>query len=209
MADLVDAELTLALAERHSVTRLLGRPVIELWLYANDLLLDGVEALERLFAEGAGHQSRLEHGRQMIWDRLERKRTGGIDPRDPNFIRKEKSDPNIEVLSQRVCSLREHRGLGGGIAEVRYQQQYRMDSSADIHVSVDQLFRYMEPVAGGFRILRRPLDELDVTPFRGIDSVYDDARLLVDALGLYLEIAGRHSDIEELKRRIATSAADG
>lgn len=81
MADLVDAELTLALAERHSVTRTLGRPVIELWLYANDLLLDGEAALDRLFAEDAGHQSRLEHGRQMVWDHLESKRAGGIDPR--------------------------------------------------------------------------------------------------------------------------------
>ena len=81
MADLVDAELTLALAERHSVTRTLGRPVIELWLYANDLLLDGEAALDRLFAEDAGHQVRLEHGRQMVWDHLESKRAGGIDPR--------------------------------------------------------------------------------------------------------------------------------
>ena len=205
MADLVDAELTLALAERHSVTRTLGRPVIELWLYANDLLLDGEAALDRLFAEDAGHQSRLEHGRQMVWDHLESKRAGGIDPRDPNFVRKERSDPNIEVLSQRVRSLRESRGLGGGIAEVRYQQQNRMDSNEDIHVSVDHLFRYMEPIAGSFRILSRPLNELDITPFRGIDSVLDDARLLVDALGVYLEIAGRHSELEELKRRIATS----
>lgn len=188
------------------MTRPLGRPVIELWLYANDLLLDGEAALERLLAEDAGHQSRLEHGRKLIWERLESKRPGGIDPRDPNFLRREKSDPNIEVLSQRVNALRQSRGMGGGVAEVRYQQQYRMDSTEDIHVSIDQLFRYMEPVEGKFRILRRPIEDVDVTPFRGLDSVLDDARILADVLGVYLEVVDRESDVEKLKQRIATFA---
>jgi hypothetical protein len=63
MADLIDAELRLAKENRHSVTRVLGRSVIELWLYANDFLLGGEEAIDRFFYEDADQQARLEHGR--------------------------------------------------------------------------------------------------------------------------------------------------
>ena len=203
MADLIEAELSLAGRGRHSVTRVIGRSVIELWLYANDLLLDGDEALDRLFGEDAGHRSRLEHGRRMVWERLESRRPGGIDLQDPAFVRGERIDPNIEVLAQRVHSLREARGIGGSIAEVRYQLQYRWDSAQDVHVTVDLLFKDMELDPDEARILRRPLDELDLTPFRGPDSVHDDARLLADILGVYLKMADRESDLERLKAQLA------
>ena len=203
MADLIDAELRLALQECHSVTRVLGRAVIELWLYGNELLLNGEDALERLFGEDADQQARLQHGRRMVWDRLESRRDGGIKLHDEDFIAGERERANVEALAIRVRALREGRGLGGGIAEARYELDYRYDSAHDVHVGVDLLFRYLGLDEGDrARVFKVPSDE-DSGPSRGWDSVYNDTRLLADILGVYLELAERHDELVELRSRLA------
>jgi hypothetical protein len=203
MADLIDVELRLALQDCHSVTRVLGRCVTELWLYGNELLLNGEDALERLFGEDADQQARLEHGRRMVWDRLESQRDGGIKMHDADFIAGERERANVEALAIRVRALREGRGLGGGIAEVRYELDYRYDSAHDVHVGVDLLFRYLGLGEGDLaRVFKEPCDE-DSSPSRGWDSVYNDTRLLADILGVYLEVAERHEELAELRSRLA------
>lgn len=137
MADLIDSQLCLGLEDRLSVSRVLGRSVIELWLYANEPLLNGEEALDRLFDEDADQQARLEHGRRKVWERLESRRENGVMLHDPNFVAHERVRPDVESLGIRVRALREERGIGGGIAEARYQcttvlTQPRTSTSASI-----------------------------------------------------------------------------
>ena len=203
MADLVDAQLRLALQDRHSVTRVLGRSVIELWLSANELLLNDQDGLTRLFGEDADQQARLEHGRRMVWDRLESRREDGIKLHDPNFVAGKRMRPNIEALAIRVRALREERGVGGGIAEVRYEVDYRYDSAHDVHVGVDLLFRYLVlDEDNPAHILKEPAAE-DTGPLRGWESVYNDTRLLADVLGLYMDLADRHDELVELRSHLS------
>jgi hypothetical protein len=43
----------------------------------------------------------------------------------------------------------------------------------------------------------------DSSPSRGWDSVYNDARLLADILGVHLELAERHDELADLQARFA------
>jgi|GEM_PF-5946122 len=199
MADLLRAELLLSMSGRNSATRSLGRTVIELWLNANELLLDPDSAMERLFAEDVKIQAQVQHGLGVMWDRYEKLLDGGIDLRDPNFERGEGQRSNVETLSSRVSQLRKDRGFGnGGLAEFNYQMTYRRDSIEDIHVTLYQLFRYIRPSQEGIEILRQPGDG-DTYEFRGPESVRADAQLTSDVLGVYLITTNQSERIEELK----------
>jgi hypothetical protein len=199
MADLLHAELTLSQDGRDSTTRPLGRTIVELWLNANELLLDPDAAIGRLFAEDAKTQSQVQHGFGVFWDRFEKHRDGGIDLRDPHFERGEGQPSNVETLSMRVSKLRKDRGFGnGGLAELNYQMTYRRDSIEDVHVTLDHLFRYIRPERDAVQILRRP-DEDDIHGFRGPDAIREDAQLTSDILGVYLITTGQVERFEELK----------
>ncbi|MGH9277839.1 MAG: hypothetical protein ACRD12_06985 [Acidimicrobiales bacterium] len=107
------------------------------------LFLDGDAAVERLMAEDANHRHRLELGHQALWERLESLREGGIDlrgmtpvPSGPWRV------PEIRDLAREVRRLREERRIGGGLAEVTYEMQYRHESIHDVHVGFDLLTRY-------------------------------------------------------------------
>jgi hypothetical protein len=141
---------------------------------------------------------------RKIWERLESQREGGIQLYDPNFVPDEEHvKTNVENLAIRVRELRELRGIGGGIAEVRYQMHYRHDSAHDVHVGADLLFRYLDLEQGDrVRVLKDPAAARDIHEFRGWDSVYNDAGLLTDILGLYLGLSDHQDESEELRTRL-------
>lgn len=198
MADLLDAELTLALLERHSVTRVLGRSILEHWLNANELLLDGDSAIDRLWLEEADHQHRLERGRELIWERVEEVRNRGLDLRNPEHQQRDRQSPNLADVALRVRELRKQRDFGGDIDEVSYELNYRWDSVQDVHATIDVIFRYLELDTTVVKILRQPNPD-DVTALRGPLSVRQDALLVADVLGIYLDVVDRADDLARLR----------
>jgi hypothetical protein len=204
MADLLRAELELSSLGLDSSTRVLGRTIVELWLNANEFLLDPESAIARLELEHVTVHAQIQHGFAEIWERLERQREGGIDLRDPEFERGEGQRANVENLARRVATLREKRGLGGGaVAHIQYQMVYRRDSIEDVHVTMDHLFRYLLPEGGVLQLLRIPGPE-DTNEFRGPHSVRQDAQLLADILGVYLEVSGQGDQLDDLKEFVGS-----
>lgn len=204
-ANLLSAEADLGIAGRWSVTRLLGRAVTEAWIWANLLFLDGDAAVEQLMAEDANHQHRLRRGHEAIWDRLESKRLNGIDLRTGDKVPSgDWCPPNIRERAQRVRSLREASGIGGGIADVAYELIYRYESVHDVHIGFDLLSRYLGDltVAKG-TVVARPGPE-DINAFRGPEALAQDVRLVADALGVYLTISGRLTDLEAAKAALGS-----
>lgn len=203
-ANLLATELELGRAGRWDVTRLVGRAIFEAWLWANLLLLDGDAAIERLLGEDTSRQGSLDYGRGQIWQRLESLRPGGIDLRGPTSVPWEAHalKPNVEELATSVRAVRERQGLGGGISEVGYQLAYRWESVHDVHVGLDVLMRYISTVASGVEVSIRPGPE-DVNQFRGPESLYQDAHLVSDALGVYLSKTGQEETLEDVKNTLA------
>jgi hypothetical protein len=89
MADLLKGEMVLTDGNEFSGIRNLGRTNLELWLNANELLLDPEAAWDRVVKEDAKSQSQLQDDFAKIWDRYEAIRQDGIDLRDPAFEREE------------------------------------------------------------------------------------------------------------------------
>jgi len=203
-ANLLSGELDLAVAGRWSLTRLLGRSITESWLWANLLLLDGEGGIERLMAEDANHQHRLATGHNALWDRLESGRSDRKDLRGLSVVPSgEWRRPNIQSLAHDVRSLRERRGLGGGIAEVSYELVYRWESVHDVHVGFDLLSRYLaELTSSAATVLAEPEEE-DVNHFRGPDSLHQDARLVLDLVGVYLIAVGRGGEVAAVANAIS------
>jgi hypothetical protein len=206
MTELLRSELVLSSQDLDSTTRPLGRIIVELWLNANELLLDPETATDRLVAEHRTSLAQLQHGFGVLWERYEKEREDGIDLRDPNFERAEGQRSNVETLSMRVAQLRQEHGLGsGGLAELNYQLNYRRDSIEDVHVTLDQLFRYIRPEGAIIQLLRHP-DEDDTHDFRGPDAIRSDAVLVADILGLFLRISGQVDALDDLKAFLIASS---
>lgn len=185
--------------------RNLGRTIIEMWLYANELLLDPDQGAERFFGEDALAQAREQDGLMKLWERYESKREGGKLLADPEFERGDVVRPSVEALAQRVVELRKAAGLGdGALADLQYQYAYRRDSAQDVHVTLDHLFRYMDFEEGFAMLLKRPGDE-DNTAFRGPKSLLEDARMLADALGLYLSVTKQDEQLAKFRSLVASS----
>jgi hypothetical protein len=201
-ANLLSGELVLAEADLWSLTRLLGRAIVEAWLWANLLFLVGDDAVTRLLAEAADHDRRLEAGRRDIWERLESKRPGGIDLRNATLssLPEPPTPSQIEDLARKVRAARDARGLGGGLAEINYQLGYRWDTVNDVHVGLDVLARYRRDRA---EILRVPSPDEDITPFRGPESLHHDTKMVADALGIYLTVTDQTSALDEAKKSLA------
>jgi hypothetical protein len=207
-SNLLQGELDYALLGRWSITRVVGRQIAEAWLWANILLLGGDEAIERLTAEDADHQRRLDRGRRLIWEQLESLRDEGIDPRRERTSTPAQAprSPNIGDLASEVRRLREARGLGGGIAAVSYQITHRWESVHDVHIGFDLLTRYLDLSSEAPMIRAEPGPE-DITPFRGPESLQQDTRLVADAIGIYLIVTERFDELD--RARQAMSDLDG
>lgn len=199
-ANLLGGEAELGAAGRWSVTRLLGRAVTESWLWANLLFLDGDAAVEQLIAEDVNHQHRLKLGHEAIWDRLESKRPGGVDLRTATQVPSgDWTHPNIRDRAQRVRVVREEHGLGGGIADVAYEMIYRYESTHDVHIGFDLLGRYLGDFsASRGTVVAQPGPE-DIDAFRGPEALLQDARLVADAVGVYLKAYGRATELDAAK----------
>lgn len=203
MADLLKGSLVLCEQDNWPVASVLGRSLKELWLYTSFLILDGENAIEQLFAEDQDHQHRLEAGRQAVWERLESRRPAGIDPRSGFQADKTRQRPNLADLAKTVRRLREEQGYGGGIAEVTYEIFYRWDSVYEAHPSLDLLFRYFDvDGSDAITVVERPkpvASDLNTVQ----EGLYQDARLVADALGLYLSSRAQIYELERVREELA------
>jgi hypothetical protein len=199
LADLVASELALLMAGRWSTSRIIGRSSLEAWLWINYLLLEPELALDRIFAEDAGQQGKLEYGRGQVWERLESKRSDGIDLRMGIAKTPDARRANVEELAVLVADARAVRGLGGGKAIVDYQLIYRRDSVEDVHFGFSVAGRYCTNRAVPSA---QPDVDSDGSAFRGPRAVRESALLLSDALGIYLTVKDRTEDLERLKAKL-------
>jgi hypothetical protein len=202
LADLVASECALVVVGRLSTSRVIGRSSIEAWLWVNYLLLEPEAAVDRLLAEDAGQQWRLEHGRIHIWDQLESKRPGGIDLRMHIAKSDDARPPKVEQLAGLVANARATRGFGYGKPLVDYQLTYRRDSIEDVHFGLAVAGRYFAD--NGLLPLPQPEAGRDASAFRGPQAIRESAALLSDALGVYLTVKGRTDEFERLKTEMST-----
>jgi hypothetical protein len=105
MADLVRSELVLIENGSNSSVRNLGRTILELWLYANEFLLDPDSAVERFMEEDARSQAQVQHGLSQIWEKYESQRNNEVDLRTPTKEEAERVRTNVEDWARRVVEL--------------------------------------------------------------------------------------------------------
>lgn len=177
--DLLKGELELCRLGHHSITRVLGRALNEMWLRANHLLLCGFEAIEWLGLEDEWQQGLVERGHRILWDEVERFQSSQVDLSDPDFARRPFRAANLEALSNRVRDLRKEAGFDSEVATVQYQMHYRWDSARDVHSGVGVIARYLKVDTPKVFVLSMPGLE-DVTEMRGPSSVHWDAQLVAD-----------------------------
>ncbi len=208
-ADLLEGQVQLCRCGLPSIARILGRTLIEFWLYGQAFVLEGDAAVSKFLREDARHQGTMEHGRRQIWERLESQRDGGIDLRTGFETPDDAERLQLDVLAKRVRTLREDSGFGGGIAEVTYELNYRWDSAHDVHPTFDLLSRYFRPADDDLvHVATKPTDPAGQDLGESVEAeLRDDAQLLADLLGVLLSARGDQNALMALRRRLDAAAA--
>lgn len=213
MTQLLRAEMLLCQQGLWAVSRVPGRALHELWVYACLLLLEGGPAVQQLEGEEQHHRQRLEVGARALWEEVDRAR-GGPDRRTGFVPDGPVRSPDLRNLTKRVAELRRARGLDPAIPLTLHEWRYRWDSTYHVHPSMAMLFQYVTLDGEWVTVRSEPAADQSSELTDAIEQLHHDSQRLADAYGHYLDRCNRRTEIQQLQDELwrlwsdASGAAD-
>ncbi|MCP4960340.1 MAG: hypothetical protein GY925_13860 [Actinomycetia bacterium] len=137
LAELLRAESTLAKSDNAATSRVIGRAVIEAWLWAVYLFLDPDSAVDRLVDESEGHHRRLLVGMNRMWELIPSLSSSDLDEPEPVPPASGTANPDVRRLAEATADAMRRHGYNGDRADGKYHNEYRWDSMYDTHPSFD------------------------------------------------------------------------